>query len=598
MKLTQAVDELRSNPEQWQAFATDGHVVVHAPPGSGKTKLLATRVAFDLVNKIPPPHGAACVTLTNAAAEELRARIEAIGSSRRPTLFIGTVHSFAYTKIILPFAELTGRAELTHRSVATKAETQSAMKAAIASTPSAGDDRYLDSTINVLRNRFATDEQWAAAGDVVFDVAQRYLNNLASANLIDFTGIIEAAVEIVEKSRTVRKVLNAKYPSIYVDEYQDLAPGLDRLVKALCFDYFTESDLFAVGDPDQAVFGFNGAKPELLHDLSCRQGVTPIQLKSNYRSGHEILRVAKSMKHSEYEVVGRRVGGRVRATFCPGGSAGQSVQAADYIQELQQQGVSLNEIVVICPDNRFCGVAAIALRQRQLPVFFRNSQEYGLSTLTSFVERCVVWSSLACDEDEYRLADLQRRWRSLLGNHWDWSRAVELTRVLLEIRRHLDDPASSAIESLRDAGLDIASKRPQFAGDAPDAEAMHLAVTTGALKDFSTRAFAQRVRKSDCVEVTTMTSSKGLEFDHVVILGMNQNLVPHFNAIGNPEKMAEERRKFYVSLTRARESIEVYYSDQINWTKSTSRAEPSIFLDEAGLLEARSTQPFFRPGFN
>jgi DNA helicase II / ATP-dependent DNA helicase PcrA len=91
---------------------------VLAPPGSGKTKLLATRVAYDLVNKIPEPHGAACVTLTNPAADELRDRIAALGVGPRPTLFIGTVHSFVLTRVVIPFAPLIGRPELSHVSIA------------------------------------------------------------------------------------------------------------------------------------------------------------------------------------------------------------------------------------------------------------------------------------------------------------------------------------------------------------------------------------------------------------------------------------------------------------------------------------------------
>ena len=585
MKLTEAIKDLQKNNEQWQAFSTEGHVVVHAPPGSGKTKLLATKVAFDLANRIPTPHGVACVTLTNAAADELRCRIEAISTAWRPASFVGTVHSFAYTRILLPFAGIVGRPELRHRSIATKAQVKAAMNAAITGTPGAGNERYVDSTVNVLRNRFATEAQWASAGGAVTEVAQRYLDNLANSNLIDFTGIIEEAVDIVEKNLIVRKVINAKYPHLYVDEYQDLAPGLDRLVRALCFDYFNGAELFAVGDPDQAVYGFNGARPELLDELSQRSDVTLIRLKTNYRSGDEILRVAQFMKHSKSPTVGQRVGGSVQATFCSGGSGGQSLRAGDHVEKLRTSGVALKEIVVICPNNSFCETATTELRRRGFPVFFRNSQDYGQNSLTIFVENCLVWAALGSDQGVYRLGDLQSRWRSLLGSRWDRKRAVDLTQVLVATSEQLDDPACSAVGALRDCGLDIALKREQLADTASEFAAMYQLLTSGPLKNMSTREFAKRVRRSDCVEVTTMTSSKGLEFDHVIILGMNQKLMPHFNSIGDAENMAEDRRKFYVSLTRARESVEIYYSNQIEWTKVTKPAEPSSFLFEAGLLK-------------
>ena len=124
--LAEARDELRTNERQWQAFTTEGHCVVIAPPGSGKTKLLTTRLANDLVTRIKRPHGAACITLTNAAADELERRLDALGVDRRSTLFVGTVHSFALARIILPFASVAGYPELSNPRIASEREGLSA----------------------------------------------------------------------------------------------------------------------------------------------------------------------------------------------------------------------------------------------------------------------------------------------------------------------------------------------------------------------------------------------------------------------------------------------------------------------------------------
>ncbi|MBV9481151.1 MAG: UvrD-helicase domain-containing protein [Acidobacteria bacterium] len=141
-RLSASVNDLKTNDRQWQAFTTEGHCIVLAPPGSGKTKLLTTRMAFDLMNKIPEPYGAACVTLTIAAAEELRRRIEELGVPGRATVFIGTVHSFALNRIVVPFAALVGRPELAHASIANKAEEKAAFNSALNSVfPRRADDR-------------------------------------------------------------------------------------------------------------------------------------------------------------------------------------------------------------------------------------------------------------------------------------------------------------------------------------------------------------------------------------------------------------------------------------------------------------------------
>src|SRR5438874_1237109 len=125
--LAQARDELRENERQWKAFTTEEHCVVLAPPGSGKTKLLTTRLANDLVTRIRRPHGAACITLTNAAADELERRLDALGVDRRSTLFIGTVHSFALARIVLPYATVAGYPELSTPQVASDRQVEAAL---------------------------------------------------------------------------------------------------------------------------------------------------------------------------------------------------------------------------------------------------------------------------------------------------------------------------------------------------------------------------------------------------------------------------------------------------------------------------------------
>jgi DNA helicase-2/ATP-dependent DNA helicase PcrA len=208
-------------------------------------------MAFDLANRVPQPHGAACITLTNAAANELRRRIELLGVPMRSTIFVGTVHSFALRRIILPFAKLVGQPELLSYSIASNQHQDDAYRVAIGGIfRGDGDTRYVRSTIEFNRGRMADSAEWASASSEVVAVARRYEAILREQHLIDFDDLIAAAVEFVEQHRVVRHALTSRYPHFYVDEYQDLSPGLHRLVLALCFDYAVSSELFAVGDPD------------------------------------------------------------------------------------------------------------------------------------------------------------------------------------------------------------------------------------------------------------------------------------------------------------------------------------------------------------
>jgi DNA helicase-2/ATP-dependent DNA helicase PcrA len=134
-------------------------------------------------------------------------------------------------------------------------------------------------------------------------------------------------------------------------------------------------------------------------------------------------------------------------------------------------------------------------------------------------------------------------------------------------------------------GLDVALRRGAQADDALNVTAMTAALADGRLADLSVEDLADRSLRTDRVEVTTMTSSKGLEFDIVVILGLDQGRMPFFKSLTNAEELAEDRRKFYVSLTRARDEVHLYYSGFVEWSTGTIRRDgPCMFLYEIGLL--------------
>lgn len=583
--LTASVNELRANDQQWQAFTAEGHCVVLAPPGSGKTKLLATRMAYDLATKIPYPHGAACVTLTNTAAAELRDRLDMLGLRRRANLFIGTVHSFALNAIVLPFAVVVGRPDLEHVAIAGPTETDEAFQTALRSEYGKHEKTYdVKSTIDVFRNRLATDVDWAKTSPRIRAVADKYVALLHHQGLIDFTELIHVAVEFVENHRLVRTALTAKYPHLYVDEYQDLAPGLHRLVTALCFDHYSNAELFAVGDPDQAVFGFVGARPELVTQLSQRPDVRAVTLQRNYRCGQEIVRVAHNMKHSDTAVVGGHDGGIITVTHCPQSFTAQCVHAANRVLADAHEETSLHNIVVICPTNALCEIAANTFRQHGISVSHRNTDHYRLTQATAFVEGCASWAVLERELSNYRLGSLLRQWRALSGQRARATNDTALTAVLTDYATRGGEPAHQLLRDILDTGLTTALKRPALADDAAQIARMNYSLTNGQLKELTVRELADRARTTGRVEITTMPSSKGLEFDTVIILGMDQKLVPHVGSIGNAEKMAEERRKFYVSLTRARHHIHIYYSGHVDWKTGRVQTGPSIFLNEIGII--------------
>ncbi|MFE5477920.1 ATP-dependent helicase [Nocardia sp. NPDC056541] len=577
--LSESIKDLRTNKRQWEAFSTEGHCVVLAPPGSGKTKLLTTRMAYDLANNIHRPHGAACITLTNAAADELRRRVERLGIEGRLNLFIGTVHSFILRRIIEPFAMAVGRPDLADITIASKQTCDSLLREAISEVFPHTDARLVKSTIEFNRQRMASDEEWSRAGIQVLDAANVYENKLAQRNLHDFSGIIATAVHLVEEYPAIRRILTSQYPRLYIDEYQDLAPGLDRMVKALCFDYVNSSDIFAVGDPDQALFGFTGTRPELLNELASRSDIARVELTHNYRCGTEIIRVANLMRAGRSPITGDRAGGRATAIQCPGGLPDQYRHVIEAANDARRRGVPLHEIAVLCATRAHCLEVTSSLRKAGTSAFFRDTSEYRLTTVTGFIEAASAWAVLGRELSGYRLGDLLRRWRLILGARWTRAHNSTLTKFLMDCAARANEQAIVVVSELTTFGLEDALKRVALAEDALEVERM-----SETIQGLSLIELAERARKTDRVEVTTMTSSKGLEFDVVFIVGADEQNMPSYLS-KTASQLAEDRRKFYVSITRARDELRIFYSRFVITNNGRRiNVEPSRYLKEVHLI--------------
>jgi DNA helicase-2/ATP-dependent DNA helicase PcrA len=575
--LSDSRDELRANDRQWEAFETTGHCVVVAPPGSGKTKLLTTKMAYDLATTIRHPHGAACITLTNAAADELHRRLEVLGVASRSTIFVGTVHSFALTRVIVPFATAAGMDELTDLKIASDRQVKALLRRAIADFYAEGERRYVDTT--VLRLRKMMDEgAWNRVGGRAFEVNARYEELLRQEGWTDFDEIIRASVELVERHSFVRRTLVARYPYLYVDEYQDLAPGLDRLVQALCFGDASNATLFAVGDPFQSIYGWTGSRPELLKELSQRPGVKPVELETNYRSGSEIIRVSSDFLGEDRCVRGTREGGNVSAHYVPAGFDDQVREAAEIVEGCVAEGTPYDEIAVLCHSNIECLAAAAGLRAAGVPTFVRDNDEYRLTPATLLIESLAAWATMPRGQSGQRLGDLLRRWCSFVRGM-----DVHLVRYLTQTEDLASRPATSFLDEIEVLGLGQSLESLSRADDAIEVGKLRSSLAGGNLAGITVTQLADRAKALGRVHATTMTASKGLEFDVVIVLGVEQGKIPFFSSRG--EDLLEDRRRFYVSLTRARDAVHIFYSGWFVWPSgSVNEDGPSQFLMELGLV--------------
>ncbi|MFI9326923.1 UvrD-helicase domain-containing protein [Kitasatospora sp. NPDC052868] len=584
-RLAASIEELKRNERQWKAFNTPGNCVVMAPPGSGKTKLLSTRIASDL-QTIAPPQGAAGITLTNAAAAELRRRVLELGVTPRANLFLGTVHGFALRQILSPFAGVCGRADLLTRRVATSREKTAAFKVAIAQVyPPNSDTRNIRSTVERHRKMIASEDEWNLAGPRIVAVSQAYEGELASEGLVDFEMLVAAAVELVEGYEFIPNLLTAKNPSIYVDEYQDLSPGLDRIIRSLCFDGTTRSVLFAVGDHNQAIYGWTGTRPELLDEVSRHPTVSRVELTKNYRSAREIIdRASRLLGLSGIEGVSD--GGLVDALYCRAGIKNQCQEAGKLAAKLISEGCPAHEIGVLTPTNNHAELVVEEFRKLGVPVS-ANASPYPSTPATNLIEKLAVWTTRQDRPDgEFRLSDLLSEWRSILRAELG-DLSVDLALIdAMKQSVDSDELAALFVGRILQSGLGAALRDPLRGEDSAAVSDLLELVDGGQLSDWTIRTLADRGSRTGRVGVYTMSSAKGLEFDATLILGVDQGQIPHFLSTYNSKDLAEDRRKFYVAVTRSRKRTSIFYSGFVQWQSGKiGHNGPSQFLREMGLAE-------------
>jgi len=373
-----------------------------------------------------------------------------------------------------------------------------------------------------------------------------------------------------------------------VDEYQDLGLPLHRIVLSLCFGAGVR--LFAVGDPDQSIYGFAGADPALLTQLSETEGIERVQLRFNYRCGQTIIdasEVALGEKRG-YTAKGGSAG-TINFYKCSDGPEQQAALICNKLIPLaleRHSAKNLGSIAVLYPDRHDGNFIEDAVRNAGMQ-FIRNDRgaAYTKTPLIRWLENCAAWCAGGWETGSPRLSTLIRTWQAFNPTtRADTDRhALKLALVgfLFSHRAPKHRAGDWLAEARQELLADTCRREPTLRDEAASVEGLlRVFGPEGKLTELTVAAFGGQGGSPNHLNLITLHSAKGLEFDVVVMLGMDQGKVPSWSA-RSIESKREQRRLFYVGLTRARHEVHMTFSG-FTTNRSGMRFDngPSEFLIE------------------
>lgn len=622
------------NDKQKEAvLATDGPCLVIAGAGSGKTKVLTHKIAYDIESGIKPWNILA-ITFTNKAANEMKERIEKLIGDAAKDLWMGTFHSIC-VRILRRYIDRIGYK--TDFVIFDTSDQKTLIKECL-KTLKVDDkiftDRGVLSEISNGKNEMLEPKAYGVkyAGDfrkkTIAEIYELYQRRLRENNAIDFDDIINFTIKILSENPDVLDYYTEKFKYILVDEYQDTNKAQFTLVSLLASKY---GNLTVVGDSDQGIYSFRGADiSNILNFERDFPGTRIIKLEQNYRCTGNILKAANAViKHNENKYDKKlwteNEEGHLHCIYCGEDEYDEGRYIVEQINHLKteeyyknsdftilyrmnaqsraiedilmREGIpykvigglkfyerkEIKDIIaylrlihnsadnlslkrIINEPKRGIGKTSIEQIQEisdktgnSMYEIIRNAQEYGLTRVFSnsrdFIEQIEYLKS---KKDELKISDLIKETLNKTG----YTKALENENSV---------EAETRIENLEEF-LTVAIEFEEESADNTLAEFLENITLSSDIDGMEDQ--------DNSITLMTLHSAKGLEFPVVFLVGMEEGIFPGYKSIGEPQALEEERRLFYVGITRAKQYLYLTCAKHRTIFGSTSYNQVSRFVKE------------------
>jgi ATP-dependent DNA helicase Rep len=637
------VDLSHLNPRQKEAAKyIDGPLLVLAGAGSGKTSVITRKIAYLIESCGIKPHHIAAVTFTNKASREMKERVsQLLEGGKGRGLTVSTFHNLGLN-IIRSECQTAGYR--TGFSILDQDDAKNILKDIMMRDHDQDDDALdmVQSAISNHKNDMLDPEQAIARAEnpqemMIAQCYSVYQRTLRAYNAVDFDDLIWVPTMLFKNHPEVLKRWQSKIRYLLVDEYQDTNTSQYELVKMLLGD---RNGLTVVGDDDQSIYSWRGARPENLNLLKVDYPhLKLVKLEQNYRSTGLILNAAnKVIDNNPHDLIkklwsDKGYGDPIKILKCKNDEIEAERVVTGIVERRMRYGGKFSDFAVLYRGNHQSRILEMKLQAHQVPYklsggqsFFGRSEikdimgylrllinptddsaflriintprrEIGPSTIEKLSEYSIRRGiSMMAATTELGLEQLLtpkaldklKRFGHWLGNITRMAYADDAVAAVkemiedLDYEAHLNLTSGTPHQAERRMSnvwylVDTISRMIEKADEVGDEVTIEDAVSKLILRDMLERQADDD--EEDQVQLMTLHASKGLEFPHVYMVGLEEELMPHRNSI-EADTVEEERRLMYVGITRAQRTLTITYAGKRKQYGEIIDTTHSRFLDE------------------
>lgn len=623
------------NPMQKEAVVqTDGPCLVVAGAGSGKTKVLTYKVAYLMEHEKVAPWNILAITFTNKAANEMKERVEALVGNAINDIWLGTFHSIC-VRILRKFIDRLGydTSFIIFDTTDQKTLMKQVLKELNVDSKMFSEKSVL-SDISNAKNEMIEPEQYKLmyGGDYRKDIIAKcyelYQKKLKDNNAIDFDDIINYTIRILQNNSDVLDYYASKFKYILVDEYQDTNKAQFTLISTLANKY---KNITAVGDSDQSIYRFRGADiTNILNFERDFPGTKIVKLEQNYRCTQNILKAANEVIKNNGDKYGKRLWteneeGNLPNIFCGEDEYEEASYVVEEINHLRRaEYMKYSDFAVLYRMNSQSRAIEDVLRREDIPykiigglkfyerkeikdaiaylrLIANSSDNISFARIINEPKRGIGKTSLdniqkIADENSISMYEVVKHAEQYMPKLVNSTKAfVDTIEELKGLVYQETDVSEIIKQTLKKTGYTDALKLENTIEAQSRIENLEELLTVAmefekesadkSLQEFlngiSLSSDTDNIEESDdMVTLMTLHSAKGLEYPAIFLVGLEEGIFPGNLSMGSEEDIQEERRLFYVGITRAKRYLYVTFAKKRTIFGSTSYNPPSRFVNE------------------